>query len=134
MPARHRVGLIGAGRMGSNHARALAGHPRLVLAAVADRDPARAAALGQHYDVPVAADAAALAGSVDAVVIATSSASHAEVARRVLAAGRPCLIEKPLALTEADCLDLVVLAASLGIAVVVGLLAFIGTQSAFYCM
>ena len=30
--------------------------------------------------------------------------------------------------------DLVVLAASLGIAVVVGLLAFIGTQSAFYCM
>jgi thiazole synthase ThiGH ThiG subunit len=30
--------------------------------------------------------------------------------------------------------DLLVLAASLGVAVVVGLLAFIGTQSAFYCM
>lgn len=40
---------------------------------------------------------------VDAVYIATPPSSHCELALRVAAAGKPCLVEKPMAVTRAEC-------------------------------
>ncbi len=44
---------------------------------------------------------------VDAVYIATPPSSHCELALRVAAAGKPCLVEKPMALNHAECLRMI---------------------------
>lgn len=99
------VGVIGAGMIGSLHAGILSNRTQdAQVAAAMDLDGERAAA--------VAADcgARALTGSealikdpdVDAVLIASPDASHAEQALACIAAGKPLLCEKPLATTRAD--------------------------------
>ena len=52
-----------------------------------------------------------IAEGVDAIVLATPVASHHELARRALLAGKQVLVGKPLAQTSAQCEDLVELAA-----------------------
>jgi myo-inositol 2-dehydrogenase/D-chiro-inositol 1-dehydrogenase len=89
-----RVGLIGAGIMGADHARTLHDVPGAVLVAVSDVDPARAAAVGADRVVD---DPLALIDGVDAVLIASSDATHEAYVRAALAAGKPVLCEKPLA-------------------------------------
>jgi predicted dehydrogenase len=44
---------------------------------------------------------------VDAVYIATPPSSHCDLALRVAAAGKPCLVEKPMALNHAECLEMI---------------------------
>ena len=58
----------------------------------------------QYYD---RVDALILDPEVDAVYIATPPASHCELALRVAAAGKPCLVEKPMAMNHAECLRMV---------------------------
>ncbi len=115
-----RIGLVGAGRMGAHHARHLAGLNGVRLAGIADADQARAAELAARWDVPALADAEALARSSDALVIAASSAAHAELADLALALGKPVLVEKPLALDEAAAAGLVERAARAGLLLAVG--------------
>jgi predicted dehydrogenase len=55
-----------------------------------------------------------------AVVVATPAATHAEVTRRALAAGKHVLVEKPLALTTADAVDLARTADAAGLVLMVG--------------
>lgn len=90
-----RVGLIGAGVMGTDHARTLRDVPGATLVAVSDADPARAAAVG----APVVDDPLALIADpgVDAVLIASSDATHEAYVLVALATGKPVLCEKPLA-------------------------------------
>jgi myo-inositol 2-dehydrogenase/D-chiro-inositol 1-dehydrogenase len=88
-----RIGLIGAGVMGADHARTLRDIAGATLVAVSDADPARAAAVG----VPVVDDPLALIDGVDAVLIASSDATHETYVLAALAAGQPVLCEKPLA-------------------------------------
>ena len=45
-------------------------------------------------------------GEVDAVYIATPPSSHRELALRVAAAGKPCLVEKPMAMNHGECLEM----------------------------
>ena len=92
-----RITLIGAGRIGSLHARLLAATPGIDQLIVADVDSARArevaAAVGaQAIDsIPDAIRAA------DAVVIAAATTAHAELIVASVDAGRPTFCEKPLA-------------------------------------
>src|SRR5688572_31648733 len=44
---------------------------------------------------------------VDAVYIATPPSSHRDLALKVAAAGKPCLVEKPMAMNHAECLQMV---------------------------
>ncbi len=98
-----RLGIVGLGSMGAQHAAALlAGRiPRCRLTAVCDRDPARLAA---YAGLPAFADAAALAasGTCDAVLVATPHPDHPASGAAVLAAGLHLLMEKPLAVQVAD--------------------------------
>ncbi len=76
------------------------------LVAVMRRDRAKAEDFALRHGVPrVHADARALIDDpqVDAVYIATPPASHAELALGVAAAGKPCLVEKPMATTHDGC-------------------------------
>jgi myo-inositol 2-dehydrogenase/D-chiro-inositol 1-dehydrogenase len=103
-----RVGVIGAGIMGADHVttlhRYVAGATVSMIADV-DRGRAQAAAAGVP-GVRVTDDAFALIddASVDAVVIASHDATHADLTIAAVRAGKPVMCEKPLAPTLAECL------------------------------
>lgn len=104
------VGLAGVGYWGSKLARNIAGARGARLAAVADTNEERvAAALERHPGARAAADVADLVSDpqIDAVVIATPASTHAAHTRLALGAGKHVLVEKPLALTAADCDELI---------------------------
>jgi predicted dehydrogenase len=77
------------------------------LVAVMRRDRAKAEDYARRHGVPRAydnADQLIADPTVDAVYIATPPSSHCELALRVAAAGKPCLVEKPMAMTHGECL------------------------------
>jgi myo-inositol 2-dehydrogenase/D-chiro-inositol 1-dehydrogenase len=95
-----RVGVIGAGAMGTAHVRTLASWvPAARVTAVYDADEARSKEVSAEVSADVAASAEALiaSGDVDAVLIAAPDPLHEELALACLAAGKPTLCEKPLA-------------------------------------
>ena len=90
------------------------------LVAVMRRDRAKAEDYARRHGVPRAyGDAQALIDDpdVDAVYIATPPDSHESLARRVAAAGKPCLVEKPMARTHSECLRLAEAFADAGVPV-----------------
>lgn len=103
-----RVGLIGAGRMGSFHAENLAWRvPGAILAAVADPQPGAAEALTNKLGVAKAySDLYALLQDpeIEAVAIAAPARTHAEWVIAAAKAGKHVFCEKPMAVTldEAD--------------------------------
>jgi myo-inositol 2-dehydrogenase/D-chiro-inositol 1-dehydrogenase len=120
---RVRFGLIGYGAWGSHHARAIAAAPGAELRAVAARSEAtRRHAGSDHPQVRVYADyRELLAGEdLDVVDIVLPSHLHAEAGRAVLESGRHLLLEKPMALTLADCDALTALARARGKVLAVG--------------
>jgi predicted dehydrogenase len=97
------VGVIGAGAWGKNHVRTVATLAEAELAGVCDADPKTREKLTRQYPAAhITGDVADLLGRVDAVVIASPAATHARVARQCIEAGKPCLVEKPFALSTAD--------------------------------
>jgi myo-inositol 2-dehydrogenase/D-chiro-inositol 1-dehydrogenase len=97
-----RVGVIGAGVMGTSHIRTLADWvPGAVVAAVFDADTARAKDIAAEVGADVAGSAAELIASsqVDAIMIVAPDPLHEELALACLAAEKPTLCEKPLATT-----------------------------------
>ncbi len=118
-----RIGLIGYGAWGRHHAQAFAQAPSATLAAIAARgDEAASAAALDWPDVSVHRDWRTVANdpALDAVVVAVPNALHAEVASAALAAGRHVLLEKPMALTLADCDRLIEAARTSGRVLTVG--------------
>ena len=100
---RLKIGVVGAGAWGRNHVRTVAGLVEGELAAVCDTDPKVRERLSRQYPgALVTGDIAALLGAVDAVIVASPAATHATVARQVLEAGKPVLVEKPFALSVRD--------------------------------
>ena len=97
-----RGGVIGAGVFGGYHARQYATLPGVVLSAVFDTHPDRAAAAA----VPLAArafrDLDAFLAEVDVVTVASPASFHAEQALAAIAAGKPVYVEKPIATSVAD--------------------------------
>jgi predicted dehydrogenase len=76
------------------------------LVAVMRRDAEKAADYARRHGVPRHYDrAAALVADpeVDAVYVATPPSSHLELALLAAEAGKPCLVEKPMALCHAEC-------------------------------
>ena len=91
-----RVGVVGCGSMGRNHARVYAELSDCSLTAVCDSDPVRAAEVAARCGATPFDDPEALLGRVDAVSVAVPTAAHREVAERLLRAGVDVLVEKPL--------------------------------------
>jgi len=98
-----RVGIIGAGIWGTNHALALTTHPRASVAVICDRDQARAKTAGERFGCTWTTSLNDVAKSdVEAVTIATPDHLHREPVVAMLAAGKHVMVEKPLATTVAD--------------------------------
>jgi myo-inositol 2-dehydrogenase/D-chiro-inositol 1-dehydrogenase len=92
-----RFGLLGAGRIGKVHAKAVSGNPDAVLVAVADAFPAAAEAIAQAYACEVRTiDAIEKASDIDAVVICTPTDTHADLIERFARAGKAIFCEKPI--------------------------------------
>jgi predicted dehydrogenase len=91
-----RVGVVGVGHIGSNHARVYTEIPSAEFAAIYDVDPARANAIAKKFDVPVAKSLDEFIGMVDAASIATPTSTHYEVAWPLLQRGKHLLVEKPI--------------------------------------
>ncbi|GGM47910.1 oxidoreductase [Longimycelium tulufanense] len=98
--ARARVLLVGCGSMGSLHARVIAQSTQADLAAVVDPSPVVGRALAERFGVPWFPEIDLL-DQVEAVVLASSTETHHELAQHVLEHDIPLLVEKPV------CADLV---------------------------
>ena len=108
-----RAAVVGVGYLGQFHAEKLAAAPGVVLAAVADADPARAKAIAAKHGCAAHTDPAALLGAADLVSIAVPTARHHAVALPFLEAGVHVLVEKPIATTLAEA-DAMIAAAKKG--------------------
>lgn len=99
-----RLGLVGAGRMGRTHLRALRDTDDVAIVAVAEPvDALRDAAVAEFDVVGYATLAEMLASdSIDGALIVTPSDSHVEVITHVAAAGLPILCEKPCGVNAED--------------------------------
>lgn len=110
-----RLGIVGVGRMGAFHARTVAPSPLIDLVAVADLDTAAATAIAEEIGAqPTDFDALLAAQIVDAVLIATPTASHPALVRRAIDAGVDVLCEKPLSLDLGESRELAQYADKMG--------------------
>ncbi|NLF29690.1 MAG: Gfo/Idh/MocA family oxidoreductase [Planctomycetes bacterium] len=107
--ARTRLALVGCGGIARNHAQRFAAHTdRLKVVAAVDVRLEQARAVADLIDGAVAAeDYRDVLPDVDAVLLATPHQLHHAMAMDCLAAGKHVLLEKPLANTRSECLDLV---------------------------
>jgi phthalate 4,5-cis-dihydrodiol dehydrogenase len=99
------LGIAGLGMAGAVMVRAAAGHPGVKICAAADPHDAPRAAFVRDFNVPAYADVRQLCDdpTVEIVYIATPHQFHAEHAALAAAAGKHIILEKPMALTLADC-------------------------------
>jgi predicted dehydrogenase len=118
-----RVGVVGLGYWGPNLARNFDRLPRAELTWLCDgSDDAleRASATFRGARTTVDLDELLADPGLDAVVVATPVPTHAAVAEAVLAAGKHCFVEKPLAQSAAEAESLVAAAADAGRLLMVG--------------
>ncbi len=118
-----RVALIGYGLAGRwFHARLVAATPGLRVTAVVTGNPGRQAEA--HADLPDATvhaqpdDLWASSDTFDLAIVATSTPSHVPLATHAIEAGKPVVVEKPLAATAPEARGLVQLASARGVLLV----------------
>ena len=114
---------VGFGYWGPNLSRNLGALAKQRWRYLVDLSPARreqAASLYPQVNVIDSVDAVLADPEVSAVVISTPAATHADLARRALAAGKHAFVEKPLALSAADAIELATLADQSGLVLMVG--------------
>ena len=110
-----RVGLIGAGVMGADHARIVADEiPGAALQVVCDVDAARARDVADAADAMTDPEEMIARSDVDAVLIASPDATHGPLTKASVEAGKPVMCEKPLAPSAAECLGVVEAEAAAG--------------------
>ncbi|MDI3340757.1 MAG: Gfo/Idh/MocA family oxidoreductase [Sphaerobacter sp.] len=117
------IAVIGCGYWGANYVRVFSELPDTRVVAVCDQRPERLIDIGQRYPgvalAQTVADALAMPG-VDAAVVCTDASSHFHVARECLRAGKHTLVEKPIATRSADAAELMALAESRRLTLMVG--------------
>jgi predicted dehydrogenase len=115
-----RVGVVGVGHIGKNHARLYAALPSARFSAILDTNDAAARAAAEEFGVRVATSLDDFAEQVDAASIATPTSSHFEIARQLLERGKHLLIEKPITEDPAHASRLAELAAQKQLVLQVG--------------
>ena len=93
-----KIGLIGAGRIGTFHAETLASDTNITSLRITDVDAGRAQSVAEQVGADTASDADELVRWADAIVIATATDTHADLISLGAEAGLPVFCEKPIAL------------------------------------
>jgi myo-inositol 2-dehydrogenase/D-chiro-inositol 1-dehydrogenase len=92
-----KIGLLGAGRIGQVHARAVSSVPNAQLVAVADPMPAAAEMVRDSYGCEVRTiEQIKDAADIDAVIICTPTDTHADLIEDFARAGKAIFCEKPV--------------------------------------
>ena len=116
-----RVGVIGVGVMGSNHARVFAGLPGVQLVGVADPDRKQAEFVARTLGCADMVDVDQLLNqNVQAVTIAAPTHLHHEIALSCIARGIHVMVEKPIASTVEEGRDIIAAARRAGVTLMVG--------------
>ena len=105
-----RTAVIGAGKMGEIHAKVYHQLPQSSLVAVVDIDEKKAKHLAKKYKCLYSTDCKEILDKVDAVTISTPTLSHLELAKLFIEKNIPVLIEKPLAVSSEEGMEIVSLA------------------------
>jgi predicted dehydrogenase len=117
------IGVVGAGYWGPKHIRNFHEIPNARVAMVADLSRQHLADIEEQYrDIYTTTDFGEMLRSteVDAVVIATPVSTHGRLSRDALLAGKHVLVEKPLAASSVEAIELVALAAERALVLMAG--------------
>ena len=95
--AKIRTAVVGAGKMGTIHAKVYSQLPQSELVAVVDIDGNKAQSLADQYNCLASTDCAEIMDKIDAVTIATPTVTHLALAKMFIKKKIAVLIEKPLA-------------------------------------
>src|ERR1043166_4156234 len=115
-----RIGVVGVGHIGSNHARLYAENPAAEFTAVYDVDPITNRTIATKFHATPAKSLDEFIGMVDAASVATPTNTHYAVARSLLTKGKHVLVEKPITDNTAHAAELADLAARNGLILQVG--------------
>ncbi len=116
-----RVGVIGAGVMGANHARVLATLPDVELIGVADPSAQQRELVTRILRAPAVDHVDDLLGpGLDAVTIAAPTHLHHELALKCIARGIHVLVEKPIASNVEEGREIIAAARAAGVTLMVG--------------
>jgi predicted dehydrogenase len=116
------IGVIGCGYWGPNLLRNFAENERAQLRWICDLDQSRLAAMGRRYPAAQTTDdylKVLSDAQLDAVAIVTPVATHFQIAKEALVAGKHVLAEKPLTATVGEAEELIDLAAANGLTLMV---------------
>ncbi len=117
---RIRMGVIGVGHLGKEHARILSGLPDVDLTAVADANYHQAKSIADRCGAEPFESHEDLIDRIDAVTIAAPTLYHHSIARYFLKNNVPVLVEKPMTTTLAQAEELVEIASDRNLAFAVG--------------
>src|SRR6186713_1635371 len=116
-----RVGVVGVGVMGSNHARVFAGLPGPELVGVADPDRKQADFVARTLGCIAVADVnELLERDVDAITIAAPTHLHRDIALACIARGVHVMVEKPIASSVGGGREIINVARRAGVTLMVG--------------
>jgi UDP-N-acetylglucosamine 3-dehydrogenase len=116
-----RVGVVGVGVMGSNHARVFAGLPDIELVGVADPDRKQADFVARTLGCAAVADVAKLLDmKLDAITIAAPTHLHRDIALACIARGVHVMVEKPIASSVEEGNEIISAARKAGLTLMVG--------------
>ena len=115
-----RVGVVGVGHIGTNHARLYREVSTAELTAIYDVDSGRANLIAKKFGATVTKSLEEFAELVDAASIATPTNSHHEIARPLLERGKHLLVEKPITGNPQHASELAELAGRHGLILQVG--------------
>ena len=116
-----RIGVVGVGVMGSNHARVLAGLAGVTLVGIADPDRKQTEFVAHTLGCEGVATVGELLDlGLDAVTIAAPTQLHHEIALACIARGVHVLVEKPIASSVQEGNDIVAAARRAGVTLMVG--------------
>lgn len=115
-----RVGVVGVGHIGKNHARLYAELPGAHFTALYDTNREVAEQRAAEFGVTASRSLEEFAEQIDAASIATPTNTHFEIGRELLGRGKHLLVEKPIADNTAHASELAELAAAHGLVLQVG--------------
>jgi predicted dehydrogenase len=115
-----RVGIIGVGYLGTQHARILSYLEEAELKGVADIDFKKAVEIGNRHGVAYYQNYEEMMDEVDAVIVATPTSEHFSISQNLLRNGKAVLVEKPITETVEQAEQLVKEAKSGGLVFQVG--------------
>jgi predicted dehydrogenase len=101
-----RLAVVGVGYLGRHHARVATSLAGVRVVGICDHHPGRAAEIAREFSLPILPNLEAVAAEAEAVIVATPTVTHAEIAGFFLDRGLHVLVEKPIAATVAEADDL----------------------------